>query len=102
MLNLIVALNKCNDTSGKTRILNAMFMILPRFNEPEAVFRALVGLGTLLAATLNPDERNELIEAVRQSENILGVLKTMSENTHDVNMQNKVANCSKQIIDLIT
>lgn len=77
-------------------------MILPRFNEPEAVFRALVGLGTLLAATLNPDERNELIKAVRQSEKILDVLKTMSENAHDVNIQNKVANCSKQIIDLIT
>lgn len=102
MLNLIVALNKCNDTSGKIRILNTMFMVLPRFNEPEAVFRALVGLGTLLAATLNPDERNELIKTVRQSEKILDVLKTMSENAHDVNIQNKVANCSKQIIDLIT
>lgn len=102
MLNLIVALNKCNDTSSKIRILNIMFMVLPRINEPEAVFRALVGLGTLLAATLNPDERNELIKAVRQSEKILDLLKTMSENAHDVNIQKKVANCSKQIIDLIT
>ncbi|XP_012286021.1 phospholipase A-2-activating protein [Orussus abietinus] len=101
MLNLIVALNKRDDTPGRTRVLNVMFTVLPLLQEPEAVFRALVGLGTVLAATPDPDDRNELIRAVRQSETALGVLRTMSESTVDLGAQNKLANCSKQIIDLI-
>ncbi|EGI63204.1 PREDICTED: phospholipase A-2-activating protein [Acromyrmex echinatior] len=101
ILNLIVALNKYNDAPGRTRALNVLFTILPRLNEPEAMFRALVGLGTLLAATPDPSNRNELISAVRQSETALNVLRTLSESTTDLNMSNKVVNCSKQIIDLI-
>jgi len=100
-LNLIVALNKYNDTSGRTRALNVLFTILPRLNEPEAMFRTLVGLGTLLAATPDPSDRNELISAVRQSETALNVLRTLSESTTDLSTSNKVVNCSKQIIDLI-
>lgn len=100
VLNLIVALNKYNDVPGRTRALNVLFTILPNLNETEAVFRALVGLGTLLAATSDPDDRNELISAVRQSETALNVLRTLSEST-DLNTSNKVINCSKQIIDLI-
>ncbi|KAK2577800.1 hypothetical protein KPH14_012247 [Odynerus spinipes] len=102
MLNLIVALNKCNDISGKIKTLHTMFTLLPLLNEPEAVFRALVGLGTLLSGTTNPGERFELIKAVQQSEKTLSILKTISENEHDVNIQEKVTNCSRQIIDLIT
>ncbi|XP_015601161.1 phospholipase A-2-activating protein [Cephus cinctus] len=101
LLNLIVALNKHDDTPGRTRALNVLFTLLPLLNEPEAVFRALVGLGTLLAATSDPDDRNELIRAVRQSETALNVLRTMSESITDLHAQNKLANCSKQIIDLI-
>lgn len=102
ILNLTVALNKCNDIPGKIKTLHTMFKLLPSLNELEAVFRVLVGLGTLLAGTQNPDERIELIKTVQQSENMLNLLKTMSENAHDVNIQNKVTNCSRQIIDLIT
>ncbi|XP_020296420.1 phospholipase A-2-activating protein-like [Pseudomyrmex gracilis] len=101
ILNLIVALNKYNDMPGRTRALNVLFTILLRLNEPEAIFRALVGLGTLLAATSDPNERNELINTVRQSESTLNVLATFSENSTDVSTTNKVANCSKQIIDLV-
>ncbi|XP_012224540.1 phospholipase A-2-activating protein [Linepithema humile] len=101
MLNLIVALNKYDDTPGRTRALNTLFTVLPRLNEPEAIFRALVGLGTLLAATPDPSDRNELINAVRESETALNVLRTLSESTTDLSMSNKVVNCSKQIIDLI-
>lgn len=86
---------------GRTRALNVLFTILLRLNEPEAIFRALVGLGTLLAATSDPNERNELINTVRQSESTLNVLATFSENSADVSTTNKVANCSKQIIDLV-
>ncbi|XP_011640345.1 phospholipase A-2-activating protein [Pogonomyrmex barbatus] len=101
ILNLIVALNNCNDTPGKTRALNVLFTVLPRLNESEAMFRALVGLGTLLTATSDPSDRNELINAVRQSETTLNVLRTLSESTSDLSISNKVVNCSKQIIDLI-
>ncbi|XP_011697767.1 PREDICTED: phospholipase A-2-activating protein [Wasmannia auropunctata] len=101
ILNLIVALSKYNDTPGRTRALNVLVTVLPRLNESEAMFRALVGLGTLLAATLDPSDRNELISAVRQSETALNVLTTLSESTTDLSTSNKVVNCSKQIIDLI-
>lgn len=97
---MIVALNKYNDAPGRTRALNILFTVLPRLNEPEAMFRALVGLGTLLA-TPDPSNRNELISAVRQSETALHVLRTLSESITDLGMSNKVVNCSKQIIDLI-
>ncbi|KYM96719.1 PREDICTED: phospholipase A-2-activating protein [Cyphomyrmex costatus] len=101
ILNLIVALNKYNDAPGRTRALNVLFTVLPRLNEPEAIFRALVGLGTLLAATPDPSNRNELISAVRQCETALNVLRTLSESSTDLSTSNKVVNCSKQIIDLI-
>lgn len=102
ILNLIIALNKCNDTPGRTRALNALSTVLPRLSESEAIFRALVGLGTLLAATPDPDDRNELISALRQFENALSILRTLSESAGDLSASRKVANCSKQIIDLIT
>ncbi|XP_031830559.2 phospholipase A2 activator protein [Nomia melanderi] len=98
ILNLTVALNKHNDVFGKAQCLHAMFNILSRLNEPEAVFRTLVGLGTLLCTTTDTTDRNDLIKAVRQSEVTLNILKTMSET--DV-PANKLASCSKQIIDLI-
>lgn len=102
MLNLTVALNKLDDTPGRTSVLNVMFSVLPLLNEPEAVFRALVGLGSLLAATPDPDDRNELITAVRESQSALAVLKTMTESSTNLPAQNKLVNCSKQIIDLLS
>lgn len=101
VLNLIVALNKYNDTPGRTIALNTLFIILPRLSEPEAIFRALVGLGTLLAATPDPSDRNELINTVRESETALNILRTLSESTNDLSTSSKVVSCSKQIIDLI-
>ncbi|XP_071874817.1 phospholipase A2 activator protein [Bombus fervidus] len=98
ILNLTVALNKYNDTLGKTQCLNAMISVLPRLNEPEAVFRTLVAMGTLLSTTSNSEDQNNLIKAVRQSEVALNILQTMSEIRVPTN---KLANCSKQIISLI-
>ncbi|KAG6802854.1 phospholipase A-2-activating protein [Apis mellifera caucasica] len=98
ILNLTVALNKYNDTLGKIECLNAMFSLLPRLNESEAVFRTLVALGTLLSTTSNSEDRNNLIKAVRQSEVALNILYTISETTIPTD---KLANCSKQIISLI-
>lgn len=92
-----MALNKYNDAFGKTQCLNAMFSLLPLLNEPEAVFRTLVAMGTLLS-TSNSEDQNNLIKAVRQSEVALNILQTMSETTVSTN---KLANCSKQIISLI-
>lgn len=101
MLNLIVALNKHNDTTGKTRAMNVILAMIPRLQEPEATFRILVGLGTLVESTVDSNNRNELIEAVRQSEVALTMLRTLSEDNGDINSQNKLASCSKQIINLL-
>ncbi|XP_043259149.1 phospholipase A-2-activating protein isoform X1 [Colletes gigas] len=101
ILNLTVALNKYNDAVGRAQCLNAMFSVLPHLNEPEAVFRTLVGLGTLLYTTSDSKDRNDLIKAVKQSEVALNVLKTMSETNVPANTTNKLANCSNQIISLI-
>lgn len=101
ILNLIIALNKKNDTSNGTKVLNVIFAALPRFNESEAIFRILVGLGTLLSASYSTENRNQLIDAVRQSETAVSVLRTLSETTTQPNSQNKLADCSKEIIDLI-
>ncbi|KZC09181.1 Phospholipase A-2-activating protein [Dufourea novaeangliae] len=98
VLNLTVALNKYNDVFGRAQCLNTMFKILPRLGEPEAVFRTLVGLGTLLCTSESKD-RDDLIKAVQQSEVALNILQTtMSEANIS---SNKLANCSKQIINLI-
>lgn len=78
-----------------------IFSLIPRLQEPEALFRILVGLGTLLAATQDSEDRNELVAAVRQSETALTMLRNLSEDTSVLSSQNKLANCSKQIIDLI-
>lgn len=81
--------------------MNVILSMIPRLQEPEAIFRILVGLGTLLDGTNDVNNRNELIEAVRQSEVALTMLRTLSEDNGDVNSQNKLASCSKQIINLL-
>lgn len=88
--------------SDRVKALNVLSTLLLRLNETEAIFRALVGLGTLLATTSDPDDRNELINTVRQSETALDILTILSESATSLNPSNKVANCSKQIIDLIS
>ncbi|XP_053984951.1 phospholipase A-2-activating protein isoform X2 [Hylaeus anthracinus] len=100
ILNLTVALNKYNDAVGRVQCLNVMFSVLPHLNEPEALFRTLVGLGTLLY-TSDSKDRSNLIKAIHESEVALNVLRTMSETNVPANTTNKLANCSKQIISLI-
>ena len=98
---MIIALNRRNVTLvGKTRTLEVLSTILPQFTEPEAVFRMLVALGTLIAATTNPQDKKDLIRLVQQSDTALQILKTKAESTNS--SESKLANCSKQIIDLIT
>lgn len=102
ILNAVVALNKYNDMLGKTQFLNAIVCILPRLNDVEATFRALVALGTLISGTSNTDERSQLITAVRDSEVILKALETMSaKSVTGSAAANKLADCSRHIIDLI-
>ncbi|XP_043269766.1 phospholipase A-2-activating protein [Venturia canescens] len=101
LLNLIIAVNKRNDSAARTRTLYVLIDVLPRLSEPEAVFRALVGLGTLLVTAQDTNDRKKLIRSVRESEEALALLRMSSESAPDINAQNKVANCSKQIIDLI-
>ncbi|KAG7212515.1 hypothetical protein KM043_012825 [Ampulex compressa] len=101
ILNLIIALNKNHDTSGKAKVLEVVLSVLPRLSETEAMFRVLVGLGTLLVTTADPERRNELINIVRQSESTLNILRNVSESLMPVKIPNKLENCSKQIIDLI-
>lgn len=96
-----MALNKHNDAVGRTHCLNVMFSVLPHLKEPEAVFRTLVGLGTLLCTTPDANDRSDLIKAVQQSDVALNILRTTSEVEVPTNPSNKLANCSRQIISLI-
>lgn len=100
MLNLTIALNKHDDMFGKTKVLSALFSVLPRFNELEAIFRTLVALGTLVATTPDSNDRKRLISAVQQSETTLHILTTSLESSTD-KMSQKVTACCKQIIDMI-
>ncbi|XP_001606082.1 phospholipase A-2-activating protein isoform X4 [Nasonia vitripennis] len=99
ILNLVVAVNKTNDSAGKTQVLGVICNLLSLFKETEAVFRALVALGTLLTGS-SSSERAEFVKVVGQSENALNVLQQASESL-DLSVQNKLACVSKEIISLI-
>lgn len=102
ILNLTVALNKYDDKLKRIKVLSVMLTILPSFKEHEAMFRALVALGTILDGTQQSNVKQQLIKMVRDLDSIMNILRTMSESASTlVDPHKKVANCSKQILDLI-
>ncbi|KAF7992497.1 hypothetical protein HCN44_004841 [Aphidius gifuensis] len=102
ILNLTVALNKYDDKLQRMKVLSVMITILPSFKEHEATFRALVALGTLLDGTQQSDIKQQLIKMIRDLDSIMNILRTTSESSSTlIDPHKKVANCSKQILDLI-
>lgn len=92
---------KLDEAPARTIVLNAMIAILPHLKETEAVFRSLVALGTLLTASRLIDDRNELIQMVKQSQSTVELLKTISGSKSMLDPLGKVSKCSRQILDLI-
>lgn len=102
MLNLTVALNKnSDDITSRTKILNLMTVIMDKLKDPEAIFRALVALGTLIAVVNNPDHKNTLVQLLKQSDSTIALLKSSSISKSMLDAHGKVSKCSKQILDLI-
>lgn len=93
VLNLAVALNKASDSATARRLFDATSHLLGTFDQPEAIFRLLVALGTLLTAY------REFVNFAQTSSSLLNQLKvnpTSSDAT-----QLKIAAVSKKLIDLI-
>ncbi|KAG8039653.1 hypothetical protein G9C98_000382 [Cotesia typhae] len=102
MLNLTVALNKnSDDMTSRTKILNLMTVIMDKLKDPEAIFRALVALGTLIAVVNNADHKNTLVQLLKQSDSTIALLKSSSISKSMLDAHGKVSKCSKQILDLI-
>ncbi|CAG5103397.1 Similar to Plaa: Phospholipase A-2-activating protein (Rattus norvegicus) [Cotesia congregata] len=102
MLNLTVALNKnSDDITSHTKILNLMTVLMDKLKDPEAIFRALVALGTLIAVVNNADHKNTLVQLLKQSDSTIALLKSSSISKSMLDAHGKVSKCSKQILDLI-
>lgn len=102
ILNLTVALNnKSDDLSSRLRILALMTVLLDKLKDPEAIFRGLVALGTLIALTNNADDKNTLVQLLKHSENTIALLKSSSISKSMLDAHGKISKCSKQILDLI-
>ncbi|XP_057317804.1 phospholipase A-2-activating protein [Microplitis mediator] len=102
VLNLTVALNnKPDDLSSRLRILALMAVLLDKLKDPEAIFRGLVALGTLIALTNNADDKNTLVQLLKHSENTIALLKSSSTSKSMLDAHGKISKCSKQILDLI-
>ncbi|XP_014216558.1 phospholipase A-2-activating protein [Copidosoma floridanum] len=97
ILNLAVAMNKTSGKQRKGNVLDLISTILEHFSETEAIFRVLVGLGTLL---MDPDEavKSNLLSTLHQSEGLLRILKTALESP---DVQNKLTIVSKEVSRLI-
>ncbi|XP_015115181.1 phospholipase A-2-activating protein [Diachasma alloeum] len=101
ILNLSIALNKRDDVQRKIRALSVIMTILPKFKEIEAIFRALVALGTLIAGTSHSNNQRQLIHAVKSSDSTVNSLQTMAQSKSMHDPHGKVAKCSTEILALI-
>ncbi|XP_058792749.1 phospholipase A-2-activating protein isoform X2 [Phymastichus coffea] len=93
VLNLAVALNKTSDSATARRLFDATSHLLGTFDQPEAIFRLLVGLGTLLTAY------RELVKYAQTSSSLLNQLKVNPSSSDATQL--KIAAVSKKLIDLI-
>lgn len=100
ILNLVLATNKKNSFEEKKVILQSICELIPRFNEPEALFRVLVGLGTLLSVS-TANERSEMVNNMLGYENILNLFQSQSQNSSQSDSSDKVNNVKQEIYELI-
>lgn len=101
ILNLAVALNKRNASTDKVHTLIVTFKLLEIVKETEAVFRILVGLGTLIVGAINHREREMIVATVKSSRSVLKALKMLLDGVDSSDVPNKLLSVTRQILELI-
>lgn len=91
LLNLSIAFTRLNDEPCQAEAVATLSLILPLLPDPEAMFRGLVALGTIIHSSPNLKEEipPDTISSLRRIEKL----------TSD-NLKAKVAACSSQILAL--
>ncbi len=89
MLNMSAAFYKNKDLESQSVILLNLINVLPQLNEQEALFRALVTLGTILS------QSRELSNCIDSS--IKQLISNFSTNGSD-----KVKECSPFVLEFIS
>lgn len=87
-LNMAAFFYKTNDIESQSVMLLKLINIFPQLTEPEAVFRALVTLGTILSQS---NELNNCVDSALKQ-----LVISFSESGPD-----KVKNCSKSVLNLL-
>lgn len=100
ILNLVLATNKKNVFEEKKMVLRSICELIQLFTEPEALFRILVGLGTLLSVS-SANERSEMVNNMLEFENILNLFQPESQNLPPSDSSDKVNNLKQEIYKLI-
>ncbi|XP_034946377.1 phospholipase A-2-activating protein [Chelonus insularis] len=103
ILNLVIAFYKTDNVPGRTKVCNVIIKIFAGLKDPEAVFRILVALGTLLTIARNNIEENKaLIQIIQQSNETVELLKSMSISKSMLDPHGRVSKCSTHILNLIS
>ena len=100
-LNLIVALNKANDTTGKKETLNVILKLLEMLTDSEAIFRIVVAIGTLIMGAADEVEQKDLICIMRRTNTTLKSLRVLLHKVETSSVPNKLLGIVKQVIDLM-
>ncbi|XP_001606091.3 phospholipase A-2-activating protein isoform X3 [Nasonia vitripennis] len=101
ILNLVIALNKTNDTFGKMQVLGVIFRLLEILKDTEALFRVFVALGSLILDASSATERKGFVKSVKQSRPVLKALRILLDGVDSSNVPNKLLSLTRQILELI-
>ncbi|XP_058792751.1 phospholipase A-2-activating protein isoform X3 [Phymastichus coffea] len=101
ILNLTVALNKYNDVLGKLQALSVIMKLLEILKEPEAMFRILVALGSLIVGTSNATEKNGFVNSAKQSKAVLKALTIHLNGLNSSKVPTKLLSVIRHIHELI-
>ncbi|KAJ4435996.1 hypothetical protein ANN_18620, partial [Periplaneta americana] len=97
LLNLAVAFNRTQDSIGRLQAVSALCVVLPRLSDPEALFRGLVALGTLIWDADTLQDKSELIASVNSSKEFTELLNKLSAGSS----MDKVTQCAAQVSALM-
>nr|CAD7403114.1 unnamed protein product [Timema cristinae] len=101
ILNLAVAFNRIPNPLGQIQTVSTASTVLPRLTDPEAQFRTLVALGTLLWDMDQPDSRAKLVHCVKNTPALPTLLEQWACSSSIEQQHAKVANCSAQVVALL-
>ncbi|KAJ8687853.1 hypothetical protein QAD02_023648 [Eretmocerus hayati] len=102
LLNFVISRNKANDTEGRAQVLDAILKLLPLITDPEAIFRTLVALGTLLTdPSISEGERTKFIQTMHQSQTALKFMQDACDTGSAKQTPEKVPYLAAEIINLV-